>query len=96
MVLAKNQYGLRERAEGELHGAEFVEFTAQTRMSGIDLADGRQVRKGAAASVAQWIRDNGGTVPDDLGPMVDRISAAGRYPAGGGRADRRAGHGPSA
>ena len=62
-VLAKDQYGLRERHEGELQGAEFVEFTAQTRMSGIDLADGRQVRKGAAASVAQWIRDNGGTPP---------------------------------
>ena len=61
MVLAKDQYGLRERHEGELKGAEFVEFTAQTRMSGVDLADGRQVRKGAAASVAQWIRDGGGT-----------------------------------
>ena len=47
-VLAKDKYGLRERAEGELQHAEFVEFTAQTRMSGIDLADGRQVRKGAA------------------------------------------------
>ena len=41
VVLAKDQYGLRERPEGELQGAEFVEFTAQTRMSGIDLADGR-------------------------------------------------------
>ena len=51
VVLAKQQYGLRERDEGELPGAEFVEFTAQTRMSGVDLADGRQVRKGAAASV---------------------------------------------
>jgi K+-transporting ATPase ATPase B chain len=85
VVLAKNQFGLRERTEGELQGAEFVEFTAQTRMSGIDLADGRagrgrQIRKGAAASVAQWIRDNGGTVPDDLGPMVDRISAVGGTP----------------
>ena len=49
VVLAKEQYGLRERPAGELQGAEFVEFTAQTRMSGIDLADGRQVRKGAAA-----------------------------------------------
>src|SRR4029077_4262570 len=63
-VLAKERYGLRERAEGELRDAEFVEFTAQTRMSGIDLADGREVRKGAAASVAQWVRDNGGTPPD--------------------------------
>jgi len=83
VVLAKDSYGLRERATGELAGASFVEFTAQTRMSGIDLdprTDGREVRKGAAASVAQWIRDNGGTVPDDLGPIVDRISALGGTP----------------
>jgi potassium-transporting ATPase ATP-binding subunit len=79
-VLAKNEFGLRERSEGELRGAEFVEFTAQTRMSGIDLADGRQVRKGAASSVAQWVRDNGGTPPDELGGMVDGISAAGGTP----------------
>jgi K+-transporting ATPase ATPase B chain len=79
-VLAKNEYGLRERPEGELAGAEFVEFSAQTRMSGVDLADGRQVRKGAASSVAQWIVDGGGTVPPDLGPLVDGISAAGGTP----------------
>src|SRR5262249_46386120 len=75
VVLAKNQYGLRERHEGELAGAEFVEFTAQTRMSGIDLAGGRQVRKGASSAVREWIRASGGTPPDDLGPMVDGISA---------------------
>ena len=80
VVLAKNQYGLRERAEGELAGAEFVEFTAQTRMSGVNLADGREVRKGASSAVREWIRDNGGTPPDDLGPMVDGISAAGGTP----------------
>ena len=80
VVLAKNEYGLRERPEGELAGAEFVEFTAQTRMSGIDLADGREIRKGAAASVAQWIQDGGGTVPADLGSLVDGISAAGGTP----------------
>jgi K+-transporting ATPase ATPase B chain len=80
VVLAKDSYGLRERQEGELQGAEFVEFTAQTRMSGIDLADGREVRKGAAASVAQWIRDNGGTPPEELGAMVDGISGVGGTP----------------
>jgi len=80
VVLAKNKYGLRERAEGELQGAEFVEFSAQTRMSGIDLADGRQVRKGASSAVREWIRSNGGTPPDDLGPLVDGISAAGGTP----------------
>jgi potassium-transporting ATPase ATP-binding subunit len=79
-VLAKNQYGLRERPPGELAGAEFVEFTAQTRMSGIDLADGRQVRKGASSAVREWIRSSGGTPPDDLGPLVDGISAAGGTP----------------
>jgi potassium-transporting ATPase ATP-binding subunit len=80
VVLAKNQFGLRERAEGELTGAEFVEFSAQTRMSGVNLADGREVRKGASSAVQQWIRDNGGTVPADLGPLVDGISAAGGTP----------------
>jgi potassium-transporting ATPase ATP-binding subunit len=79
-VLAKDKYNLRERHEGELRGAEFVEFTAQTRMSGIDLAGGRQVRKGAASSVAQWVRDNGGTPPHELGGMVDGISAVGGTP----------------
>jgi K+-transporting ATPase ATPase B chain len=80
VVLAKNQYGLREREEGEFNGAEFVEFTAQTRMSGVDLADGREIRKGAAASVAQWIRDGGGTPPPELGETVDGISSAGGTP----------------
>jgi potassium-transporting ATPase ATP-binding subunit len=80
VVLAKEHYGLRERSEGELPGAEFVEFTAQTRMSGVDLADGRQVRKGAAASVAQWIRDNGGEPPHGLGQTVDSISGVGGTP----------------
>jgi potassium-transporting ATPase ATP-binding subunit len=84
-VLAKEKYGLRERAEGELQGADFVEFTAQTRMSGVNLADGRlgrgrQIRKGAASSVAQWVRDNGGIPPEELGGMVDGISAVGGTP----------------
>ena len=80
VVLAKNEYGLRERAAGELPGAEFVEFTAQTRMSGIDLADGRQVRKGASSAVREWIRASGGTPAGELGPLVDGISSAGGTP----------------
>ncbi len=79
-VLAKERYGLRERHEGELRGAEFVEFTAQTRMSGIDLADGRQVRKGASSAVREWIRQLGGTPADELGQLVDGISSAGGTP----------------
>ena len=80
VVLAKTEYGLRERADGELPGAEFVQFTAQTRMSGVNLADGREVRKGAASSVQDWIRAGGGTPDTELGPMVDGISAAGGTP----------------
>jgi potassium-transporting ATPase ATP-binding subunit len=79
-VLAKQRYGLRERHEGELRDAEFVEFTAQTRMSGVNLADGREVRKGAASSVSQWVRDGGGATPGELGQMVDGISAVGGTP----------------
>jgi potassium-transporting ATPase ATP-binding subunit len=80
VVLAKRDFGIRERSEGELPGAEFVPFTAQTRMSGVNLADGREVRKGAAASVANWITENGGTPPRELGDIVDSISEAGGTP----------------
>ena len=80
VVLAKNQFNIRERGAGELPGAVFVPFTAQTRMSGVNLADGREVRKGAASSVRDWIRENGGIPPQELGQMVDSISGAGGTP----------------
>jgi potassium-transporting ATPase ATP-binding subunit len=79
VVYAKQAYGLRERSPGELSHAHWVEFTATTRMSGVDL-DGRQLRKGAANSVANWIREQGGIIPDLLGEIVDGISAAGGTP----------------
>ncbi len=79
VVYAKQTYGLRERPPGELSNAQWIEFTATTRMSGVDL-DGRQLRKGAANSVANWIRDQGGVIPDALGDVVDGISAAGGTP----------------
>ena len=80
VVLAKEQFNIRERSAGELPGAVFVPFTAQTRMSGVDLADGHEVRKGAASAVRNWVTENGGTVPDELGVLVDGISAAGGTP----------------
>ena len=49
-------------------------------MSGVDLADGREVRKGASSAVREWVRDNGGTLPRELGEIVDGISAAGGTP----------------
>ncbi|WAP60066.1 potassium-transporting ATPase subunit KdpB [Streptomyces sp. S465] len=79
VVLATERYRLRERHQGELVGAEWIEFTAQTRMSGVDL-DGRRIRKGAAGSVLAWVREQGGTVPEDADRVVHRISAAGGTP----------------
>ncbi|MEU8309316.1 potassium-transporting ATPase subunit KdpB, partial [Actinomadura sp. NPDC048955] len=92
VVLAKQRYGLRERTPGELSHAEWVPFTAQTRMSGVDLDEGprRSLRKGAAGAVAEWVRRQGGAVPPALGQIVDGISASGGTPlvvgesAGGG------------
>jgi potassium-transporting ATPase ATP-binding subunit len=85
VVLAKSRYGLRERAPGELSHATWVTFTAQSRMSGVDLRPGdgqpgRQIRKGAAGAVTAWVRDNGGTVLPRTSELVDGISAAGGTP----------------
>ncbi|MER5511885.1 potassium-transporting ATPase subunit KdpB [Streptomyces sp. NPDC002766] len=79
VVLAKGKYGLRERHQGELAGAEWIAFTAQTRMSGVDVA-GRRIRKGAAGSVIAWVQEQGGTVADDADTLSRRISEAGGTP----------------
>jgi potassium-transporting ATPase ATP-binding subunit len=76
VVYAKERYGIRER---ELIGADLVPFTAQTRMSGLDM-EGRSVRKGAADAVRRWVEDQGGVVPPDLGDTVDSIAAQGGTP----------------
>ncbi|HEV2636046.1 MAG TPA: potassium-transporting ATPase subunit KdpB [Actinocrinis sp.] len=82
VVLAKTKYGLRGRDVRDADGAEytFIEFTAQTRMSGVDLPDGWQIRKGAAGSVRDWVRENGGAVSPDVSATVDAISGAGGTP----------------
>ncbi|MFJ5519494.1 potassium-transporting ATPase subunit KdpB [Streptomyces griseoluteus] len=79
VVLAKEKYGLRERRQGELAGAEWIEFTAQTRMSGVDF-DGKKVRKGAAGSVITWVKERGGTVTDDADRIANGISESGGTP----------------
>ncbi|MGW7367705.1 potassium-transporting ATPase subunit KdpB [Streptomyces sp. NPDC054841] len=79
VVLAKEKYGLRERHQGELAHATWVPFTAQTRMSGVDV-DGRKVRKGAAGSVITWVNEQGGQVADDADTLANTISEAGGTP----------------
>jgi potassium-transporting ATPase ATP-binding subunit len=78
VVLAKERHGLRER---DLHalGATFVPFSAQTRMSGVDL-DGRQVRKGAADALEAFVRDSGGEFPAAVRATVEAIAREGSTP----------------
>ncbi len=77
VVLAKERFDIRERDLSGPH--EFVPFSATTRMSGLDV-DGRQIRKGAAEAVRNWVVEQGGTVPDGLNDLVDRIARAGSTP----------------
>ncbi|MBI2824422.1 MAG: potassium-transporting ATPase subunit KdpB [Planctomycetia bacterium] len=78
VVLAKEKYGLRGR---ELHDnqASFIPFTAQTRLSGVDL-DGRHLRKGAADAIEAYVTERGGAMPDALRHRVDAISKQGGTP----------------
>ncbi|HEY3501412.1 MAG TPA: potassium-transporting ATPase subunit KdpB [Actinocatenispora sp.] len=77
VVYAKDTYGLRGRA---VHDAHFVPFSAETRMSGVDLPDGTRVRKGAAAAVMHWVRGHDGHVPDETATAVDTVSSTGGTP----------------
>ncbi|WP_203707746.1 potassium-transporting ATPase subunit KdpB, partial [Asanoa iriomotensis] len=79
VVLAKQDYGLRAREEGVMPHATFVPFSAETRMSGVDLSD-RRIRKGAAAAVMKWVRENGGHPTEEVGDTVDAISGSGGTP----------------
>jgi K+-transporting ATPase ATPase B chain len=78
VVLAKEQYGIRERKVHEL-GAEFVPFTAQTRMSGVNLG-GREIRKGSADAVERYVQERGGQFPPQVRATVDEIARAGGTP----------------
>jgi K+-transporting ATPase ATPase B chain len=83
VVFAKTAYGLRERQPGEITHATWVPFSAETRMSGVDVDENgtlRSVRKGAATAVMKWVRDNGGHPTDEIGPIVDAISGQGGTP----------------
>ena len=79
VVLAKEKYGIRERHIHEL-GATFVPFTAQTRMSGVNLSDGKQIRKGAVEAIKSYISDQGGEISNYLSLKIDAISKQGGTP----------------
>ena len=77
VVLAKDRFNLRERELGTDH--EFVLFTAQTRMSGLDVGE-RQIRKGAADAVRKWVAKQGGAASAELDRVVERIARSGSTP----------------
>ena len=84
VVLAKEKFGLRAKDVGEMH-AHFVPFSAQTRMSGVDIPghDGQpmhSLRKGAFTEVRAWVESNGGSFPHEVAANVDAISHAGGTP----------------
>jgi potassium-transporting ATPase ATP-binding subunit len=76
VVLAKQRYGLRERT---VDVGTLVPFTAETRMSGVDL-NGNSVRKGAADAIQRWVESGGGSVPAELDPIVEGIARSGGTP----------------
>lgn len=78
VVLAKEKYGIRERNVHEL-GATFVPFTAQTRMSGVNL-NGRQIRKGAADAIERYVHQMGGHLPGNVRSTVEDIARQGATP----------------
>jgi K+-transporting ATPase ATPase B chain len=78
VVLAKEKYQLRARDFHSI-GAEFVTFTAQTRMSGVNL-DGREIRKGAADAVENYVKKQGGIFPPDVRMIVDDVAKQGATP----------------
>jgi potassium-transporting ATPase ATP-binding subunit len=78
VVLAKRDFNLRGRELADTN-AQFIAFSALTRMSGVDL-DGRKVRKGAGESIVKFVRENGGQIPADLDGIVQKISRAGGTP----------------
>ncbi len=78
VVLAKERYNLRGRELGQMN-AEFIPFSATTRMSGIEV-DGRVIRKGAVDALARYLQENGSPMPDEVRKSVEEVSRSGGTP----------------
>jgi K+-transporting ATPase ATPase B chain len=78
VVLAKEMYGLRGRELSEMQ-AEFVPFSAVTRMSGVNL-DGRVIRKGSTDAIARFLNENGGVLPEEVRAAVETVARGGGTP----------------
>ncbi|MFH0810689.1 MAG: potassium-transporting ATPase subunit KdpB [Pseudomonadota bacterium] len=92
VVLAKERHGLRGRTVGQTDGRamSFIPFSAQTRMSGVDI-DGQSIRKGAADAMAAYVEGGGNRVPAELNTIVERIARSGGTPLVVARSGRAVG-----
>lgn len=79
VALAKEKYRLIDKKEVD-QGTEFIPFSAQTRMSGVDLADGRKIRKGASDSTKKYTEALGNPFPHSLQSIVDEVALSGSTP----------------
>lgn len=77
VVLAQDGLGLGEVPEADFAQAEFIPFSAETRMSGVKLSENHQVVKGAATEMVKWVEQSGVKVGDDVKQAIDRISNGG-------------------
>lgn len=77
VMLAEQRYQLEPLGAEATAGATFIPFTAQTRMSGVELADGRTIVKGAASELVKWVHGTGASVPEETIPLVERVSSSG-------------------
>ncbi|SEK29115.1 potassium-transporting ATPase subunit KdpB [Ectothiorhodospira marina] len=84
VALARNQGSDVEASEG----TDFIEFSASTRMSGIDMPDGRVLRKGATDAIRKFVTENGGHYPDETDRLVERVAKNGATPLVVAEADR--------
>ena len=79
-IKSKAQEATRQTTLSVPDGAEFVPFTAQTRMSGVNLPDGSEIRKGASDAIVKYVKDQNGSVPAELGQIVDSVASKGATP----------------
>src|SRR4029079_12406978 len=85
LELARQQAAVESEAP---QGSTFVEFTAQTRMSGVNLPGGARLRKGAPDTVAKYVFEQGGTIPEGYQATVDAIASGGMTPLAVAEDDR--------
>jgi K+-transporting ATPase ATPase B chain len=81
VVLAKERFGLRSRTMGAQPQMHFIPFSAQTRMSGVDI-DGLSIRKGAPDTIRAYVESRGQSVPQEMKAVVERIARSGGTPLG--------------